>query len=374
MLVRMSSDIDNAVFEAWANVYPKLLADPAEVARRVMRRRQPLLTRPPRAYCIAIRASDNRINAWDFACVPEKAAMLTYGKFLRPWPHEVTLNKPGLVKVTAPVDLTFWRAHDLNQAATKLGVQPDTLHYQRKKGFLKVDYVKHLFGRKGKNVPLIMRDGLADPCGRNGHTPAAPEWQMSWADLAQRLPEDFCQTLDRVPSTRVFRDRTCFRGWRWICPMCERPVASLFLPMRHMSIAEYFGVEETLGITGGDAVRTGERTFACVKCHRVRYFTSLDHDAWNQLVAFISGGLLYGTEAKRPDWFTPRRRRIYKRHKSRMVRGKEVERLLIKGLTYRQVADEMGIKLATVQGHVLRLYKKRGVHSRKALRDLANAT
>jgi DNA-binding CsgD family transcriptional regulator len=366
----MASDIDNALFVAWDRVLPLLKADPRELQRRLMRRRQPMLTRPPRAYCIAVRASDTRINAWSAACVPESHAKLTDGRFADPGPHEVTLDKKLLVDITQGVDLSFWRAHDLTAAANKLGVSTDALHHQRKKGVFRIDYLQE---RNHKAVPYLMRDDFADPCGRNGHKQADPEWNWVWTWLAETLPDDFEQTLERVPCTRPFRGKECFRGWRWICPKCGEKVSSVFLPKRIMTVSLFNGDEKDLITSGDDEVRPYEPTFACTKCHRIRYWSSLHHNSWNQLIAYLSGGLLYGTEVEKPEWFTPRRRRAYARHKSEMARGKQVERYLNEGLSYMEIAERMSLTLSGVQGHVKRVYKRRGVRSRKALKALATA-
>src|SRR5262245_6442993 len=72
------ADIEDLILNAWSRMKPRLLEDPAEFARRLARRNGRSLSRPPRAWCLAIRASDRRLAAYyptsttDDAC-PERA-------------------------------------------------------------------------------------------------------------------------------------------------------------------------------------------------------------------------------------------------------------------------------------------------------------
>lgn len=55
--------------------------------------------------------------------------------------------------------------------------------------------------------------------------------------------------------------------------------------------------------------------------------------------------------------------------KSLTKRELEVLVLLVQGLTYLQIAQQMGLQLPTVNTHVQSIYRKLGVHSRvQALR------
>lgn len=56
----------------------------------------------------------------------------------------------------------------------------------------------------------------------------------------------------------------------------------------------------------------------------------------------------------------------------RYIRGTQVEELMIAGLTRQQIADQMGIKIGTVDTHLHKLYKRRGVHNRSQLIAAAN--
>src|SRR5882672_4856268 len=56
------NDVDRLILEAWEKLGPRIMGDPEELARRLARRRMGILTRPVRAWCLAVRASDTRIT------------------------------------------------------------------------------------------------------------------------------------------------------------------------------------------------------------------------------------------------------------------------------------------------------------------------
>src|SRR5258706_16351186 len=55
-------DFDRWLLEEYLRVAGKLAGDRAELARRLARRRTSMLVDPPRAWCLAVRASDTRIT------------------------------------------------------------------------------------------------------------------------------------------------------------------------------------------------------------------------------------------------------------------------------------------------------------------------
>src|SRR2546423_190424 len=103
------AELPDLILTAWQQIKPRLLADPDELARRLARRRTPTLTRTPRAWCIAVRASDHRINPATACIVPEKAAYphSSVAPELRPYlryeEHQVTLDAPLLRRLAQPV-------------------------------------------------------------------------------------------------------------------------------------------------------------------------------------------------------------------------------------------------------------------------------
>lgn len=360
----MAHDLAHILIDAWNRVRPRLLADGDELARRLARRSSPQLTRPPRAFCIAVRASDRRINAASAILTPGDAAdVAAAGRYVDPQPHEVILDSALLRRLGGAVDLTAWRGHRQSHAAALLGVSDSAIAARRQTNSVKSDRIAGLGGARVA-VPLVWRDRVSDPNAANAQEPPHPIWGNAWRRLADALPDDFAQSARREPDFRTGR----MIGWRWICPPCQRRVRSLLMPTPVMNFIEWLGDREILDrVSGTDAVRPAAMHFACTRCHRVRHFTALTDGSWNQLIAVMTGGLLYGSEVRRPEGFERVRKRRQVAHRVAHARGDELERLLLEGRSYNEAAEAMGVTLSTVQGHVRRLYARRGVHSRREL-------
>src|SRR4051794_11274892 len=93
-------DVELAILNAWQAVKPRLLGDPGELARRLARRNSVSLQRPPRAWCLAVRASDTRLNEAIAAIVPGHATNLHSTEHpSQLLEHEVTLTAHTLRKL-----------------------------------------------------------------------------------------------------------------------------------------------------------------------------------------------------------------------------------------------------------------------------------
>ena len=102
-------DVSRLVLEAWEKLGPGIKADPEELARRLARRRGALLTRPPRAWCIALRASDRRITPAYWIIYPEHAMEVAHEEHpYEPIEHEVTIDARVLRKYCRPVRTDSW--------------------------------------------------------------------------------------------------------------------------------------------------------------------------------------------------------------------------------------------------------------------------
>ncbi|MBC8108947.1 MAG: hypothetical protein H7Z14_20345 [Anaerolineae bacterium] len=164
-----------------------------------------MLLRPPRAWCLAVRAADTRINPFTACIAPEDAAYprshLT-GDALRDHRcarHEVTLDTTLLKKLCEPVAIDPpGEPHDV--VAQKLGVHPTALITARINGVLRAHHVRNLGGRRGR-IPILYTDQPLDPCSRT-FAPPDPLWGWTAHHLAYGLPSDFEQTLERVPAYR----------------------------------------------------------------------------------------------------------------------------------------------------------------------------
>src|SRR5215212_5388341 len=103
----LGDQIERAIHHAWARVRPEILADPAELHRRLARRQLKSLTRPPRAWCIALRACDHRITPAHWPIHPEHALSLNHPEHpYEPIEHQVTIQKHSIRRYCNPVSFS----------------------------------------------------------------------------------------------------------------------------------------------------------------------------------------------------------------------------------------------------------------------------
>src|SRR3954470_6377635 len=137
------NDLPDLIRAAWARIKPRILANPDELVRRLARRRTPTLTRTPRAWCLAIRASDHRINPATAPIVPEDAAYPhshvdpELRPYLRHDEHEVTLTAKLLRALARPVYIDP-PDERVPIVAERLGVHPNTLMHARRRGRFRI--------------------------------------------------------------------------------------------------------------------------------------------------------------------------------------------------------------------------------------------
>ena len=58
-------ELDRNLMEAWGEVTAKLRGDRGLARKRWRRSKGRTLQRPPRAWCMAVRASDTRLQGWN---------------------------------------------------------------------------------------------------------------------------------------------------------------------------------------------------------------------------------------------------------------------------------------------------------------------
>jgi len=158
-----------------------------------------------------------------------------------------------------------------------------------------------------------------------------------------------------------------WNGWRWVCPKCSRRVRMLYCPLPAVCRVRLLSRkwEERFKI---DEPRWSQE-FACKQCHDVEFFSRTRTGKWAYLIAQLTGGLLYGHEVKRPEWFKFERVRTYHPQINRAPsrRREEVLDRLLKGWTRRRIALELGVSKSCVERHTETLYKQHAVHSREEL-------
>src|SRR3954464_12305613 len=110
----LGEDLEGAITNSWLKLRGEILADPNELHRRLARRRLKLLTRPARAWCIAIRASDRRITPMHWMIYPQHALDLNHPAHpYEPIEHEVTIQKHAIRRYCNPVSFSIAEAVDV---------------------------------------------------------------------------------------------------------------------------------------------------------------------------------------------------------------------------------------------------------------------
>jgi len=402
-------DLKDTFLTAWSRIKPLLDANPDERLRRLARRHTARLQRPPREWCIALRANDLRLTPLHVPMVPDRAPA-------RLLPHKVHLTAPVVRALTHPIDSGLPRAA-LKDFAKSLGVKPAVVLAQARAGQLELTRIKGLEHKSDRwgGIPLVStaRKPLA-PGFLNRHRGPDPVWGTWWHDLAQTIPADFEQVIDRVPIAHAdvtashlpiaHTDPTVlcnpitfgqparrgprppapgpdhprrFWGWRWLCPACHQTCRLLFYPTPvplPQCITQY--LKRHLARDDRDA-NDPAPTFACVKCHRVRGGLSWgSKDAWNHIVTLLSAGLLFGHEVEIPA-FVRRHRKFSapKRPQNRpSPKRHQVEQLLLQNLTYPQIAKELAISEKTVAYHTLAARKAHHVQTNDELKQRLRTT
>src|SRR4051794_11191216 len=100
-------EIELSIRTVWDRIRPHLVNDPSEYCRRLSRLRA--LDHPPRAWCLAVRASDTRLDRYCCA-IPDSSRS-----------HELILDKPALWTLCSPVKLDS-PGEPIAEVAAKLGV------------------------------------------------------------------------------------------------------------------------------------------------------------------------------------------------------------------------------------------------------------
>ncbi|HEV8378250.1 MAG TPA: hypothetical protein VGP99_05335 [Tepidisphaeraceae bacterium] len=374
-------ELERNIREAWLQLRGKILSDPHELHRRLARRRSKSLTKPPRAWCIAIRASDRRITPAHWVITPEHAMDLNHPDHpYEPIEHEVTIQTHAIRRCCHPVSFSREDAADV---AKMLGVSPAMLMHARYRGQFEECFYKGLGGKRGKPVPLLSPKGqLLDP-GAMAFARPHPIWGSMWEWLAREMPADFEQTILRRPYFRpptarnasptgeVYKDEMQHIGWRWVCPVCRKQVRTIFYPLPVRTLfdtGEFTDPVIQKRLCDADLPQPPPPMFACHACHGIRYFSSVVPDSWNRAIAWLTAGMLYGSEVQKPASFVPERKKARSRQLNRQapVRRKVLTRLRL-GWSDFQIARDLGLTASNVGQHVWRICREERVANRYAL-------
>src|SRR5713101_2190419 len=108
-------------------------------------------------------------------------------------------------------------------------------------------------------------------------------------------------------------------------------VRTIYYPVAVRTLFDCWFVDPVIQLKLSDADRVEEppASFACARCHDVQYFSTVEKGYWNKLIFCLSGGMLYGSEVKRPEGLAEERRRVRVRRMGyeAPMRGKVLARL-----------------------------------------------
>ncbi len=346
-------------------------------------------------------------------------------------PHTVWLESSLIRKLTAPIFIPWpgvptWRAArvlGLSKDQTRRWMTKGFLRVSFRDA-------PSCHGKRGKPIPIVYTPSPIDPANFHGRTPESV-WGTLWQVKHNSFPENFVQPMRRVPRFRTLRGAPIFRGWDWLCPgrllpasaaddsrfgiagesnvlelegqrylhiPCNRRCHFLYAPLPIWTLPQALNHDLAIDVSPDESTKNPEtaivlanrlhlcgtwhpgfhnpapgqgcRTFACKHCWSVRGISLSDHRGWNEFVTHITGGLLFGHEVPRPLDAVPKERirRPFTHQKRRPTpRRDQVLHLLLRGFSWNEIAQRMGIKYSTVNRHVTMIYKRYDAHTRKEL-------
>jgi hypothetical protein len=437
-------------------VRPRLERDPHELLRRLQRQQNKLISQPPRAWCIALRATDRRLSRFAFT---------HHSSLSNHHSHSLQLTSDDLATLTRPIHLSP-PGQSVDEVAQLLGTSRAGLLNARVAGVFRTHYVSGLAGHHGKLRPLLYTDKPLDPASRF-FAVDDPAWAATARHLPGRIPPGIKATLTRIPTYRGtipahrYQDidlhpehpsfdppkskskklpkpppdyvwykwkgdqylgydwraaqhnplirlnylrhevaklkvrraakarrknkpkltkpagSLLFRGYKFLCPQCDRPVNMLYFPLPRVHLLHgklpalaklLLSTKRHSAVHDSSFSTHHSMHFACKHCHQVKY-TSVAKSSWGEIVAYLSAGLLYGNEVPRPTWLNPKRKYKYtpRLHHPPSKRRPQIEKLLLDGRTIDQCAAELGLAKGTILFYCKSIYQQHGVRCLKEL-------
>mgnify|MGYP005852707209 CR=1 FL=1 len=307
-------EIDAALMAGWAEVARRVRADRGFAARRVARVLRfraagakggapPLL-----AWCAKLRACDLRLDR------VVKENWRDGEAWLGGEAHRVLVTQALLSRLIEPVWMRWPPVYHL-EACAKLGITRHQMNRWIRRKAVQAEWWRGWpHGLAGRPRPYVWSDYALDPQAPEGRRPEA-EWGTLWQVHWRRVPASLRQVVWRVPRVHRYRGGTRQLGWLWVCG-CGRVARKLYLPLPTWTVADYLGsaalrglpAELRVALRTGGAGEPGEpvgpgavvrmRCFECVK-PKVAAATTVGV-AWHLFVTHVTGGLLQGSEVRRP--------------------------------------------------------------------------
>ncbi len=294
-----------------------------------------------------------------------------------PIEHEVIIRPHALRRFCRAVRTDSW-GEQVHEVCAKLGTTPGTLIAARWAGVFTERYVKGLGGKRGKPIPLIHSWTTLDPSSARYFSRPDQLWGALWEYLPDRIPDDFEQTIIRhpifgrsirarpSPTGELDRDDMQFKGWRWICPGCNKRVRTIYYPFAAQNLLEAMGGDPAQSDL--DRIHEPPPTFACGKCHQLCYDTRTTPWTWNLVISHVSGALLYGREVQKPQWYRPQRKNARCRKLGRIATKRQAIFLrLMNGWTLQQIARDLLISMKAVIAAIQIICRQEQVKNRRQL-------
>jgi hypothetical protein len=308
--------------------------------------------------------------------VPQHAVDCVPGDVSTYREHTVTLDAPLLRQLCCPVfcDKPY---NSVQEMQKKLGWSIHHIRSAMKKGIFQVRKIPHLDGKTGWPVPVLYTHRPLDPCAKEGKY-SDVVWGTTIRYVCDHIPDDLKVQVRRVPliskmmSQITKRVEDWFMGWNWICPACGQTCRTIYYPLPPMALVEVMKGGEIHRKDAGDpdAISPGNQTFACMKCHQVMFHSRLTCETWNRLISHITGGLLYGHEVKRPDWYEKRRNKkfapLLRREPSK--RRAQIREMMEKGMGIYEIARELRLSTSCVGTHACKIYRQARVRDLREFR------
>jgi DNA-binding NarL/FixJ family response regulator len=223
-----------------------------------------------------------------------------------------------------------------------------------------------------------------------------------WEWLAEMVPDKFEQTVLRRPDFRrmtgrmadrngrhgdcstcptgeEYKDEMRFMGWSWVCPGCRKTVKKIYYPLAPRTLFDYLGYDPGRS----KSCRTQSQkyqpydvhdmpkppgTFACAACHGVVTTSRAGGTAWNDVVSWLSRGMLYGHEVEKPQWYVAERKVARHRKLGKpAVKREAVFNRLRAGWPVEEIALKLLMSKGAVAKSIHRICRQERVRNRAEL-------
>src|SRR5205823_5567113 len=126
----------------------------------------------------------------------------------------------------------------------------------------------------------------------------------------QRSKDDRQECLSQRRE-REYPDEMQHIGWRWVCPKCKKEVKKIYYPVAVKTMFDCWFTDPVIQkrLCDADLPQGPPAAFACGDCHGVYFFSSIAPGAWNEVIGYLTAGMLYGCEVERPESFVAERKR-----------------------------------------------------------------